>query len=82
MAAYMRRCAVRGKLSCDLLMLTALGCFGRESASSYCIIDASCARELIWCIPSPQIGFGAYPVVVKKLAQQSSANPIIFTFYR
>ena len=31
---------------------------------------------------SPQIGFGAYPVVIKKFAQQNSANPIIFSFYR
>ena len=30
----------------------------------------------------PQIGFGLYPVIVRKYATAHKANPVIFSFYR
>ncbi len=30
----------------------------------------------------PQVGFGVYPVVVKKFATQNKADPVVFSFYR
>ena len=29
-----------------------------------------------------QVGFGLYPVVVKKFASEQKANPLVFSFYR
>ena len=29
-----------------------------------------------------QVGFGLYPVIVKKFASNSNTNPVIFSFYR
>ena len=50
----------------------------------YNVYDYNYELYYLLLLPSSslQLGFGAYPVVVKKFAQQSSANPIIFSFYR
>ncbi len=34
------------------------------------------------CFPCSQVGFGVYPVVVRKFGTEEKANPYVFTFYR
>ena len=51
------------------------------------LVCVQCRLPPAWALASPfpsssQIGFGLYPVIVKKYAAKQNANPLIFSFYR